>query len=332
MCCVLLLTGCAQTIEMSVSSSSMDSLQAARLASILQEADELFSQREYEKARVQYEKAAGMAADTKDNSTLTEAEAQVARCYGIQGKHAEGRPWLAKAKEHAKDAEPRGWSRYLGVRGRFEWQDAKDNARAKSTFIEMYEYCKKHELFSRELDAAHMVAIVAPPEEQVEWALKAVAAAEKGNETGWLAVLWNNLGWTYEEAGSFDKMLDALVKARKYHYESGNDMSKMIADFGVGRAYWRNKDNAKAREWIDAAFARAKELHAAEPDNTERGEWVGWGHVYTGDLEYGLGNYTSALESYKTGRPFLVAAGIEKWWPEGLKELDDKIARLEADD
>jgi tetratricopeptide (TPR) repeat protein len=327
--------GCSQTQKVtstSMSSSVVEGVHATQAAGLLDEGDKLFSQRAYDEARAKYATAVEEATGPAGNSTLTEAEAQIARCYGIQGKFEEGRPWLAKAKSHATDKEPRGWSRYLGVRGRFEWQDEKNNEKAKATFIEMYDYCKKHELFSRELDAAHMVAIVAPPAEQVEWALKAVEAAEKGNETGWLAVLWNNLGWTYEERGSFDKMLDALIKAREYHYEVGNEQSKMIADFGVGRAYWRNNDNAKAREWIEGAFEKARQQHAADPENTEKGEWVGWGHIYLADILDSEGKKAEALEQYKAGRPYIVAAGIENWWPEQLQKLDDKIAELEADD
>jgi tetratricopeptide (TPR) repeat protein len=331
----LAIAGCAQThtIKSTETTSTMAaSVSASMLAAQLQDADELFSQREYDAARVEYEKAAKMAAEDGDNSTLTEAEAQVARCYGIQSKFEEGRPWLAKSKSHATDTQPHGWSRYLGVRGRFEWQDEKNTEKAKATFIEMYDYCRKHELFSRELDAAHMVAIVAPPAEQVEWALKAVAAAEKGNETGWLAVLWNNLGWTYEEGGSFDKMLDALVKARKYHYEAGNEHTKLVADFGVARAHWRNGNLEEAHKWLADATARALERHKADPGDTEKGEWVGWGHAYLGDILQSEGKPAEALAEFKAARPYLVASGIENWWPEGLKEIDDKIAKLEADD
>ncbi|MCA8910609.1 MAG: tetratricopeptide repeat protein [Planctomycetes bacterium] len=299
---------------------------------LLKEGDSLFGQNKYDEARRKYEKAAEAAGNENNEQVLVEALAQVARMYSVEGKFDEGRPWLARAEEHADSEEPLGWSRFLGVQGRYFWRDEKDNDKAKTTFIKMYEYCKEKKLFSRQLDAAHMVAIVAPPDEQVEWALNSIDAAEKAGEKGWLAVLWNNLGWTYEEQGEYPKMLEALQNARKYHYEVGNDLSKLVADFGVGRAWWRNKDFKQARNWIEQSFEQAQQYHADQPDNTEFTEWVGWGNIYLADLLVDENQPEEALKRYKAGRPLIVEAGIEDWWPEGLKEVDDKIAKLESAD
>lgn len=335
---VLFLAGCAETrlpvarAEAPLSEAEENERLRRHVENELGVADGLFRERKYEDARQAYESAAEMAAAFSYDGVLTEAYAQVARMYGIQGEFEKGRPWLAKAKGVASPSEPKGWSRYLGVRGRFEWQDEKDNEKAKRTFIEMYEYCKQHELFSRELDAAHMVAIVGTTDEQVEWALKAIAAAEKGDEEGWLGPLWNNLGWTYEERGEYAKMLEALTNARKYHYEVGSEHSQLVADFGVARAHWRNGNLEEAHKWLEDARERAKQRHEADPDDAEKGEWVGWGHVYLGDLLVTEEKPTEALGNFNLGRPYLIKAGIEDWWPDGLKELDDKIAKLEKPD
>lgn len=298
----------------------------------LEQGDEAFGAREYESAREHYESAATLAEQEGNNSNYTEACAQVARMHSIAGEFEKGRPWLKRAKEAASEDEPKGWSRYLGVRGRFEWQDQKDNEKARRTFIEMYEYCRKHELFRRELDAAHMVAIVAPKDEQIAWSLKAIDAAEKADDQGWLAVLWNNLGWTYDENDMVEKSLVALINAQKYHYADGSAHSRLVADFGVAHALRRNGKLVAAREMLADARERAGERHRDEPENAERGEWVGWGHKYEGDLLMDEGKPGEALEHYRKARPYLVEAGIENWWPEGLKELDDRIAELEDAD
>lgn len=298
----------------------------------LKRGDAQFAQNEYDEARKLYEEAATSAAAAGNVSVEVEALAQVARMYAIQDDYDQGRRWLEKSKSLASPDDPEGWSRYLGVRGRFEWQDEKDNDKAKATFVEMYEYCGEHELFSRQLDAAHMVAIVAPPAEQVEWALNAIHAAENAGQKGWLAVLWNNLGWTYEEQGEYEKMLDALVKARKYHHEVGNDHSKLVADFGVGRAYWRNGRLSEAREWIEAAFETAKQRHIEDPEDLEKGEWVGWGNIYLADILIDEGDPAEAHKLFREGRPYIVKAGIEDWWPEELQRLDAKYTALETTD
>lgn len=296
--------------------------------SALAEGDKLFAGRKYNDARAKYEDAANSALAEGDASSVVEAQAQVARTYGIQGKFDEGRPWLSKAATMAHEDMPLGWSRYLGVRGRFEWQDQKDNARAKATFIQMYDYCVKHKLRSRALDAAHMVAIVGTKADQEEWALKAIAEADASGETGWLASLWNNLGWHYDEENRTDKALIALQNARTWHYKTGNEFTQMVADFYVAHALRRTGKLKEAREMLISAFARAKTRYAADETDKESGEWVGWGHKYLGDLMVDEGNKAEALLEYKAARHFLVAADIEKWGPEFLKALDDKIAAL----
>jgi len=295
----------------------------------LAQGDVLFAAREYEKARTHYETAANAAIEQGNNEIATEALAQVARLCSIAKDFEEGRKWLEKAKQRAKEAETKGWSRYLGVRGRFEWQDEKDNAKAKKTFVEMHDFCVKHALHSRALDAAHMVAIVGTPADQEEWALKAIAAAEKANEKGWLAVLWNNLGWSYDEKNEVEKAFVALLKARKYHYETGSDHNKLVADFSLGHAYRRIGMLEEARKTLTVAHQWAIKRHEEDKQDKERGEWVGWGHKYLADLLVDEGKPADALKAYKECRPWLVKADIEKWWPEGLKEIDDKIARLE---
>ncbi len=300
-------------------------------ATIMREAEKLFGERKYEEARQRYEAAATAAQTAGESETQTEATAQVARMYALGQNFEKGREWLAKAKELAKPEQKLGWSRYLGVRGRFEWQDEKDNPKATKTFVEQYDFCMKHELFSRALDAAHMVGITGTEKQKEEWALKAIKAAESAGDTGWLAVLWNNLGWAYDERGEVEKAFVALLKARKYHHASNDEHRKLVADFGVAHAYRRIGMLEEARTWLAEAFDKAKARHDEKPEDKDRIEWMGWGHKYFGDLLVDEGKPVEAIARYKQSKPLLVKAGIEKWWPEGLKEIDDKIKRLEKE-
>jgi 3D-(3,5/4)-trihydroxycyclohexane-1,2-dione acylhydrolase (decyclizing) len=139
---------------------------------------------------------------------------------------------------------------------------------------------------------------------------------------------WNNLGWHYDEENKTDKALNALQNARTWHYKTGSEFTQMVADFGVAHALRRTGKLKEAREMLISAFARAKTRYAADETDKENGEWVGWGHKYLADLMVDEGNKAEALLEYKAARPFLVAANIEKWGPELLKDLDDKIAAL----
>jgi hypothetical protein len=170
---------------------------------------------------------------------------------------------------------------------------------------------------------------VGTKEDQEEWALKAIAEAEASGETRWMAQLWNNLGWHYDEENKADKALEALQNARTWHYKTGNEFTQMVADFGVAHALRRVGRLKEAREMLISAFARAKERYAADEKNKDNAEWVGWGHKYFGDLMVDEGNKSEALLEYRAARHFLVAADIAKWGPELLKDLDDKIASLD---
>ncbi|MCP4633692.1 MAG: hypothetical protein GY855_12255, partial [candidate division Zixibacteria bacterium] len=160
----------------------------------LDEADKIFSSGEYDKASGIYEEALKLAEETGNNSDKVEALSMVARCHLILDRKEDGRPWIEKAEAIAVDSEPSGWSRFLGVQGRYQWKD-NELEKATSTFETMYDFSLKHKLHSRAIDAAHMAAITGNPEQQVAWGLKGIKAAEEGNVTGWLGPLWNNLGW-----------------------------------------------------------------------------------------------------------------------------------------
>ena len=159
---------------------------------LLAQGDEAFQGRRYAQAAEVYKLAVETAKREGEEEVQVEALAQVARSYLIQDKKEEGRPWLERAEALASNQMPLGWSRYLGVRGRFEWQDGMLEV-ATATFKEMYQYCLRNELHSRAVDAAHMVAITASHEEQVLWPRRASRPPRRGILKGG----WGRCGTTW---------------------------------------------------------------------------------------------------------------------------------------
>jgi tetratricopeptide (TPR) repeat protein len=248
---------------------------------------------------------------------LVEALSQVARCYSLTERLEEGRRWLGKAEGVASKEEPLGWSRYLGVRGIFE-RELGDKEKAKATFVAMYEYCAARNLSKRAVDAVHHVAIVVPPEEQAAWALKGIAEAGKLKDDGWLAVLWNNLGATYEDLKHYEKAIAAYAKAREYHYKGKDDLRKLAADWALAHATRLAGRLKEAREPLEKALAWAEKQKAVE--------WIGWCRKDLGECLVALGEKAKGLALLKEARAALVEAGIGTWWPEGLKQVDQAIA------
>jgi tetratricopeptide (TPR) repeat protein len=293
----------------------------------LETADRVFGERKYADALKAYEGAARDAATEQNVRVAVEAHSQVARCHSLLHDLEEGRKWLARAKERASIDEPWGWSRYLGVRGILE-RESGDRTAAKATFEELYRYCIDKNLHARAVDAVHHLAIVVPPEEQPAWALKGIAAAEKLNNAAQLAVLWNNLGATYEDLKQYDAMLDAYRRARDYHYASGGPLQKLIADWAVGHAFRIKGELPRAREWLEKSLKQAEDLRRVDPA-APTAEWIGWSKKDLGETLVAEGDPARGLLLLKEARRFLVESGIQKDWPEGLEALDATIRKTE---
>ncbi|MHC4939630.1 MAG: tetratricopeptide repeat protein [Planctomycetota bacterium] len=291
------------------------------LSTLLADGDRAFSQRDWPKAQAIYEKVYAKATDHPEFAV--EAASQVARCLLLQGKKEDGRVWLAKAAKLVTQEMPKGYSRYLGVRGRFEWKDEKLE-KATKTFEAMYAFCTKHELYGRAVDAAHMVAITGTPEQQLEWAHKGIEAAEKGKFDGWLGPLWNNLGVTYQEKGDWKKALECYRKAREYHWKHGREMNKLAADWAVAMALRETGEVEKAKQWLRPVLAWAERWYAEKP-GPERGEWIG---LACRELGYAMLEENPAEAKKLLGRAKnrLEAARMAEWDPKAWKKLLDTLA------
>jgi tetratricopeptide (TPR) repeat protein len=294
-------------------------------AGLLREADQMFGARKYAEALATYRTCSEQAAKDGNRSAQVESLAQVARCTSIEGKLDEGRPWLERAEKLASADEPLGWSRCLGVRGIFQ-RESGDKGKAKATFEEMHRYCVEKKLFKRALDAIHHIAIVVPAEEQPAWALKGIAAAEQLKDDASLAVLWNNLGASYEDLKQYEKMVDAYLKAREFHHKTGGPLQKMIADWAVGHGYRLAGKLGEAETWLRKALPQAEGFQAKEP-RPDHAEWVGWCKKDLGEVLLARGQKAAALDLLKAARAALLEAGMDKHWPEGFKAVDDAIEK-----
>jgi len=301
--------------------------QSASSAALLAQGDATFSARDYEGAGKIYQQAASAAEAEGHRGNQVEALAQVARCYSIRGLGEEGRPWLARAAALADTSAPQGWARYEIVRGVYQREDG-HRAEATETFARLYDFCREHGLHRQAVNAAHMAAIAAQPEQQIAWAHKGIQAAEEGGYASSLAMLWNNLGWTYDDLGRYEEALDALTKAREYHWQTGDDQAKLIADWSLGHALRMVGRNDEARGYLTGAFAWAERRYAEDP-SPANAEWLGMGHKELGELALAEGRRDTARRELAQAVGKLREAGMEQWDADGLRELGERVARLD---
>jgi tetratricopeptide (TPR) repeat protein len=297
------------------------------LADKIAKADEVFKSRQYEEAGVLFEEIAGEAVATGDDSAFVEAASMRARSYLIAQKKDEGREWLVRAAAKAIDSDPAGWSRYLGVRGRFEWQD-ENLETATTTFREMFDYCGEKELWERAVDAAHMIAITGDPREKFDWSLKGIEMAEKGGMDGWLAPLWNNLGWNYHDDERYGEAYDALVKAREYHYKGEGELPKLIADYSVAHIMMKQNRLHEAEAAMLKVLEWATKLDAeGAPDAVE---WMGFARWDIAEMVIESGDRATGIGMLKDALGEIEKSGMPNWDAEQWKQKQNRVAELEG--
>lgn len=294
---------------------------------LLAETDAAFRAQADPELRARYTAVAELAAAEGQRDVQIQALAQVARSFSLEGDLVAARVWLDLAATRATEDLPPSWARYLGVRGILEREEG-DRATAQATFEEMYRFSLEHELYHQAVDAAHHVAIVAPPEGQIEWANRGIAAAEASGEEGWLGPLWNNLAWTYHEQGRLNEALDALIKAQGYHHSHGSANSALIADRFVGQLHRELGQLEEARALLVPGAEEARRRHDADPSEVNA-ENLGMALWELGELAAAEGQAPAVARGHlEEARVYLIQAGIADWWAEGLAELDARITSL----
>jgi tetratricopeptide (TPR) repeat protein len=163
---------------------------------------------------------------------------QIARTQGLQRKFEEAHRTLDSAEEMLATNMERPRIRLLLERGRV-LNSSGDPVGARPHFLAAWEHALASEEDNLAVDAAHMMAIVEPPERQHEWNLRALELAERSNDPQarkWSGSLYQNIGWTYHNSGQYQEALDTFRKAEAWRAEHGSPEAHRIARWCVARA------------------------------------------------------------------------------------------------
>lgn len=88
------------------------------------------------------------------------------------------------------------------------------------------------------VDALHMLAIVAPPEESLSLNRQAIEFAESSKSEkarNWLGSLYNNTGWAYHDLGDYASALEIFQKAEVWQRSKNRVKETRIAAWCVAR-------------------------------------------------------------------------------------------------
>jgi len=287
---------------------------------LLAQADSQFDARNFTAAIELYQRALAGATAISDTSTQLEAMAQLARCHLTQNLFDGAKEWLQKAAAIASKDFPVGYARYLGVRGRLEWREGR-NDKARELFIEMYDLSDAHNLPARAIDACRMMAIVGTPQEQIDWGRRGIAAAEQSGLLDNLASLWNNLAASYGDQGDYVSACDAFLKAREYHWRFGNEIGKLYADYQVGWALRMKGDLDQALTWLRPSLAWAERL-GNDDVQAQACEDLG-------EIAFARGDVRTAVTYLRRSVEHFVRAGYRDHSPEKVAEIERRIQEAE---
>ena len=205
----------------------------------------------------------------RDPSHKAQLLTQIARAEALQRKFEEAHQTLDEAEKLLTDDLKRARIRYLLERGRVH-NSAGQPEQAKPLFQQAYELALAAGEDFYAVDAAHMLAIVESPEQQLAWNLRALELAEKSDDPRarkWRGSLLNNLGWTYHDAGQYEMALDTFQKALQWQEEQGNVEMARVARWCVGRAL-------RSLKRIDEAHAIQTALLQAYEEAGEKSGYV----------------------------------------------------------
>jgi tetratricopeptide (TPR) repeat protein len=177
------------------------------------------------------------AQGSRDASYAAQLLTQIARTEGLQRRFEAAHRTLDEAQTYLRDDLYRARIRYLLERGRV-LNSSRQRSQARDHFLDAWQLAVEHREDFYAVDAAHMMAIVEPPEGQLAWNLKAMELAQRSDEPrarGWLGSLYNNTGWTYHAQGRYEDALRYFQMAREWQTARGDAALIRIASWCVGR-------------------------------------------------------------------------------------------------
>ena len=222
-----------------------------------------------------------------------ELRTQIARTYSLRDMFDEAHGELDAVARDLDDAPPSVHVRYLLERGR-SYNSAGRQAEAVPLFLEAFLLSESEGLDYYAVDAAHMLGIALPVEEQLDWHRKGMALAEESGDArtrDWLGPLYNNMGWTLHDSGEHEEALEIFEKSLAFRESKGDPIPLRIAHWSVARAL---RSLGRPQQALEIQLQLLEELEAGDSRD---------GYVFEE-----LGECLLALGQESEARPYFATA------------------------
>lgn len=200
---------------------------------------------------------------------------QIARAQGLQRQFTAAHQTLDSVAAHLPATNSLVLLRYLLERGRV-FNSSLQPDLAQPLFLKAWEAARVLGADFYAIDAAHMLALITPPDQQLEWNLRALHIAAQSSDPRaqrWIGSLYNNIGWSYHDAGQYDDALAIFEQAVQWRAAQGQVHELRIARWCVGRTL---RSLGRITEALAIQETLAEELAAA-------GETDGYVHEELGE-------------------------------------------------
>ena len=176
---------------------------------------------------------------SQDRNYHAQLLTQLARAQGLQRNFEEAHRTLDRAEALLTPDMAVARARYLLERGRV-FNSSGNRDKARPFFLEALAAAQEAGTPAdyHAVDAAHMLGIIEPPDEALEWNLKAVEMAgrsENSHVRTWLGSLYNNIGWAFHNQGKYEQALDAFHKSYDGWSANGTAKDARIARWCIAR-------------------------------------------------------------------------------------------------
>ena len=173
----------------------------------------------------------------EEEPAFLELLTQIARAQGLQRKFDHAHQTLDQVERRLGGVASRPKVRYLLERGRLFNSSGKPEE-ARPFFEKALELAGPLREDFYAVDALHMLAIVASPEQSLTLNLQAIEMAESSQQEkarDWLGSLYNNTGWAYHNMGDYAAALVVFEKAEAWQRSKGRVGERHIAAWCVAR-------------------------------------------------------------------------------------------------
>lgn len=262
----------------------------------------------------------GKCVSAGDLPRALEINTQIARALGLQ-RRFDAAHALLDSIEGQRQPLPIGLTARIRLeRGRI-YNTAGDKARAVACFTAAWELANTSGDKPLALDAAHMNAIAAPPDEGLAWSSRAISLAESSDDARarrWLGPLYNNSGFTHLERGEFAQALVLFRKALEFRLLSGWTEETVIALWAVGHTQRRMGTHEEALRTMHEVVTRWREI-GRDPS--------GYTHEEIAECLYALGRTEEARPYFARAHTSLLC---EPWLARDEPERLQRLQRLAA--